>query len=97
MKTLRKRKWPAAIALGAMLSTQTAAPLLYAGQKNQNTPSTTTPIKHVIVLIGENRTFDNIFGTYVPKRGTVENLLSLGIVTANGSPDSTQGWPRKIW
>lgn len=91
MKTLRKRKWPAAIALGAMLSTQTAAPLLYAGQKNQNGPSTTTPIKHVIVLIGENRTFDNIYGTYVPKRGTVENLLSLGIVTADGSPGLNSG------
>lgn len=28
---------------------------------------TRTPIKHVIVLIGENRTFDHIFATYVPK------------------------------
>ena len=88
MKKLRQRKWPAAIALGAMLSAQSAAPLVYAGQKNQNAPSTTTPITHVIVLIGENRSFDNIFGTYVPKRGTVENLLSKGIVTANGSPGS---------
>ena len=45
----------------------------------------------MIVLIGENRTFDNIFGTYVPKRGTVENLLSKGIVTANGSPGLNSG------
>lgn len=28
--------------------------------------STTTPIKHVIVIIGENRTFDHIFATYQP-------------------------------
>ena len=48
---------------------------------------TATPIKHVIVLIGENRTFDNIFATYVPKSGDdVTNLLSRGIVHADGSP-----------
>ena len=48
---------------------------------------TATPIKHVIVIIGENRTFDNIYGTYVPKPGQhVENLLSRGIVNADGTP-----------
>jgi len=48
---------------------------------------TATPIKHVIVLIGENRTFDNIYGTYVPKHEqAVDNLLSRGIVQADGSP-----------
>jgi len=46
-------------------------------EANQNTA---TPIKHVIVIIGENRTFDNIFATYVPKHGTVSNLLSRGII-----------------
>ncbi len=52
-------------------------------EANQNTA---TPIKHVIVIIGENRTFDNIFATYVPKHGTVSNLLSRGIVHSDGSP-----------
>jgi phospholipase C len=48
---------------------------------------TATPIKHVIVIIGENRTFDHIFATYVPKKGeTVNNLLSEGIVNADGTP-----------
>ena len=48
---------------------------------------TTTPIKHVIVIIGENRTFDHIFATYVPKKGeSVWNLLSEGIVKADGTP-----------
>jgi phospholipase C len=48
---------------------------------------TATPIKHVIVIIGENRTFDHIFATYVPKKGeTVDNLLSKGIVNADGTP-----------
>ena len=28
---------------------------------------TTTPIKHVIVIIGENRSFDHVFATYQPK------------------------------
>src|SRR5262252_6418491 len=48
---------------------------------------TATPIKHVIVLIGENWTFDSIFGTYQPKnKQSVANLLSRGIVTASGAP-----------
>jgi phospholipase C len=38
---------------------------------------TTTPIKHVIVIIGENRSFDHVFATYIPKNGqTVDNLLA---------------------
>jgi phospholipase C len=48
---------------------------------------TLTPIKHVIVVIGENRSFDEIFALYRPKRGqTISNLLSKGIVNADGSP-----------
>ena len=48
---------------------------------------TTSPIKHVIVIIGENRSFDHVFATYVPKKGqTVWNLLSEGIVKADGTP-----------
>jgi phospholipase C len=51
---------------------------------------TTSPIKHVIVIIGENRSFDHVFATYVPpKQGeTVYNLLSEGIVKADGTPGS---------
>jgi len=50
-------------------------------------PQPITPIKHVIVLLGENRTFDHAFGTYVPRAGqTVSNLLSKGIVNADGTP-----------
>ena len=52
-----------------------------------NDCNTVTPIKHVIVLIGENWTFDSIFGTYQPRRHqSVDNLLSRGIVTASGAP-----------
>jgi phospholipase C len=47
---------------------------------------TATPIKHVIIIIGENRTFDNVYATYQPKHGTVSNLLSKGIIRKDGSP-----------
>jgi phospholipase C len=55
-------------------------------QQNGNTV-TTTPIQHVIVIIGENHSFDNIFATYQPKTGqSIWNLLSEGIVNADGTP-----------
>jgi phospholipase C len=49
---------------------------------------TASPIKHVIILIGENRGLDHTFGIYKPKgRGqTISNLLSKGIVKADGTP-----------
>src|SRR5271154_877007 len=48
---------------------------------------TRTPIKHVIVIIGENRSFDHVFATYQPKPGEkVRNLLSEGIIKADGTP-----------
>jgi len=41
----------------------------------QDHGDTATPIKHVIVLIGENRTFDHLFATYVSPSGDfVKNL-----------------------
>src|SRR5262249_44905719 len=50
-------------------------------------PKTVTPIKHLIVIIGENRTFDNVYATYEPHHPhTVSNLLSKGIVKRDGSP-----------
>ena len=54
---------------------------------NSRDGATTTPIKHVIIIIGENRTFDNVFATYAPKAGEkVWNLLSEGIVKKDGTP-----------
>ena len=70
--------------LSALLICQLAGPGLSLGQEATRT---TTPIKHVIVIIGENRTFDHVFATYQTKAGeTVNNLLSEGIVRADGSP-----------
>jgi phospholipase C len=60
------------------------------GQSGSNDGNTKTPIKHVIVIIGENRSFDHLFATYRPvnKGETVLNLLSEGIVNADGTPGS---------
>lgn len=52
-----------------------------------------TPIKHLIVVIGENRSFDNLFATYIPQDPTqsVRNLLSEGIVDGTGFPPGLFG------
>jgi len=72
-----------------MLSAQVATPLAYASTKGQNDDFTSTPIKHLIVLIGENRSFDHVFATYQPRHGqSLLNLLSEGIIGADGSPGS---------
>jgi acid phosphatase len=58
--------------------------------------STATPIKHVIVIIGENHTFDNVFATYrAPRHEHVRDLLSEHIVTASGAPGSAVGRARQ--
>jgi phospholipase C len=55
--------------------------------QTDNDSKTTSPIKHVIIIIGENRSYDHVFATYVPKSGqTTMNLLSEGIVKADGTP-----------
>jgi phospholipase C len=50
---------------------------------------TASPIKHVIIIVGENRSFDHLFATYQPKSRDehVLNLLSERIVKADGSPN----------
>jgi hypothetical protein len=50
--------------------------------------STESPIKHVIILIGENRGLDHTFGVYKPKgKGqTISNILSKSIVNIDGTP-----------
>jgi phospholipase C len=54
---------------------------------NGKAKDSTSPIKHVIVIVGENRSFDHVFATYKPKHGQkVDNLLSKGIVKEDGTP-----------
>jgi phospholipase C len=72
--------------LAAWFGLAFAAPAV-AAPLQPNDAQTVTPIKHVIVIIGENRTFDHVFGTYQPKPGqSVFNILSEGIVNADGTP-----------
>src|SRR5262245_29793876 len=96
MRRLRQ-KTIATIALAAIVTGQLGTVRTYAredlgangvAERDEDEHARTeTPIKHVIVIIGENRTFDNVYGTYVPKRGQhVSNLLSKGIVRADGTP-----------
>jgi phospholipase C len=92
----RRRRRAAFLAAGACLlgvalaaaGSAPAAPRTTAGSLGKPV----SPIKHVIVIIGENHTFDNVFATYRPPRGqTVKNLLSEGIVTASGAPGPNVG------
>ncbi|MGC1634888.1 MAG: hypothetical protein WA744_05490, partial [Candidatus Acidiferrales bacterium] len=64
-----------------------AAPTPAPAQEASAAPTTASPIKHVIVIIGENRSFDHVFATYVPKGNQkVWNLLSEKIINSDGTP-----------
>jgi hypothetical protein len=55
--------------------------------QNSASEKTRSPIKHVIVIIGENRSFDHVFATYKPLHGqSVDNLLSKRVIMADGKP-----------
>ena len=87
------RTWRTKIAAGASAAVLSAFALIASVQAaDPNTAvdaiKTATPIKHVIIIVGENRSFDHIFATYVPKRREegIRNLLSEHIVNADGTP-----------
>jgi phospholipase C len=62
------------------------------GGAHANDRKTVSPIKHVIIIMGENRTFDHVFATYVPREGEhADNLLSKGIITISGTPGVNYG------
>src|SRR5271163_1543199 len=67
-------------------------PAVQAQSRGSHDDRTTSPIKHVIVIIGENRSFDHVFATYVPQWGeSVDNLLSKGIVTLDSNLNAIPG------
>ena len=76
----------AAAAVSAVLSASTLGAAQQAQVDSAAGLTTATPIKHVILIIGENRTFDSVYGTYKPRHGSVWNLRSEGILRADGSP-----------
>jgi phospholipase C len=87
LNDLAPKHWrlAARIALFTVVS-QLVIPAGAVAQDHQSTPQTQSPIQHVIVIIGENRSFDHVYATYTPVSGdTVSNLLSKGIVNADGS------------
>ncbi len=49
----------------------------------------TMPIKHVVVIVKENHTFDNYFGTFPGAEGTTQCQTSQGMIPAPQAPDST--------
>jgi len=85
--------WRTRIAAGALAAVLSVFALTASVQAaDPNTPvdaiPTATPIKHVIIIVGENRSFDHLFATYAPSHGEegILNLLSEGIVNADGTP-----------
>ena len=85
------------VALGAM-TINVLAPIAAAQAQTAIPSNGGTPIKHLIVVVGENRSFDNVFATYVPPAGqSVWNLLSQGIVKTDGKlgPNAATARQRK--
>jgi phospholipase C len=90
----RKLIHPAIVAgaVIAVTASVTAAAAAGTSPRASDGPHTTTPIKHVIVIIGENHSFDNVFATYQPpNHQKIWNLLSEGIVTKSGAPGPNFG------
>jgi phospholipase C len=90
---VRRHKWWLTTALCTCLLAVSAcgfgASAIAASDTNPaDSTKTASPIKHVIILIGENRGLDHTFGIYKPKgKGqTISNILSKGIVNIDGTP-----------
>jgi phospholipase C len=82
-RTDNRKRWMLTTALGGALIALVSGG--GAAADDGHDVDTATPIKHVIILIGENRSFDNIYGMYRPRHGqSVSNLLSKGIVNSSG-------------
>ena len=54
---------------GALIAAMAGLPAAADDENDHRGVRTDTPIKHVIVLIGENRSFDNVYGMYRPGKG----------------------------
>ncbi|WP_171162382.1 phospholipase C [Streptomyces sp. I05A-00742] len=90
----RARTTVAALAAVAALGATAPAKAPGAGP---GTPATATPVEHLVVVFGENVSFDHYFATYpraantdgtrfVPARGTprdIDNLRTAGLLTRN--------------
>jgi phospholipase C len=83
------------IALSSLVLFQLSVGPVFAAAASPSDPglgNTITPIKHVIVIIGENRSFDHVFATYeAPKGEHVDNLLSKGIIELDANKNARPG------
>ena len=72
----------------AMIQVSLAGPLAaVAAAAESGVREARSPIKHVIVIVGENRSFDHLFATYKPRGDeAVDNLLAKHIIREDGSP-----------
>ena len=85
--SIRRSRLETCVLVVAITATVLGPAAVSAEPLGLNDLRTVTSIKHVIVIYGENRTFDHLFATYRPQSGqTINNLLSEGIVNADGSP-----------
>jgi phospholipase C len=76
----------------AVMQLSFGATLASAANNHDRSSLTRSPIKHVIVIIGENRSFDHVFATYVPVNGEkVNNLLSQGIIALDANKNAIPG------
>jgi phospholipase C len=55
---------------------------------------TATPIKHVIIIVGENRSFDHLFAAYVPKKKGCYPKSVISVRPAAAVGRSSDRWPR---
>src|ERR1700733_6098588 len=92
MRDIRRSRMKWGVSAAALSVTLAAATAGLANEAQNSDAATlvntASPIKHVIILIGENRGTDHTFGVYKPKgKGqTISNILSNGIVKKDGSP-----------
>lgn len=73
--------WKRAAAIVSLLLLVSVAPV------RATTPTTVTPIQHVIVIVQENHAFDNYFGTYPTANGTLVTPITSELPGVNGIPN----------
>ena len=93
MKDTRKNRLLGCASLIAMATQLPAAALGSPPQLASNDGHTTTPIKHVIVIYAENRSFDHLFATYTSPSGdkVLNNETTHEGATAMGFYNVQQG------
>ena len=69
----------------------------------QQQAAVTIPLKHVVVIVKENHTFDNYFGSFPGAEGTSSIVTPHGTITPPHGPDpcrhisvSRGRWPSRV-